>query len=211
MKKIILSALILGSIISCSNNDKVVDPKKDAKQEVKQMNSNNPIDLESSTVFWKGTKAIGGGHHGTVKFSDGTLDYENDVFKGGTFTVDMQSIACLDIKDKDSNADLVGHLKSEDFFAVDEFPTAKVVVSNAQPLEGNRYKCLAHIELKNKEKKMEIEVSSQMKGSKHVLVGKMMLDRTEFGVVYNSANFFKALGDRVIDDEMMIKFEIVQK
>jgi len=211
MKKIILSALILGSIISCSNNDKVINQKPGAKKELQKSSSDTPINLEQSLVYWKGTKAIGGGHQGTVKFSDGVLNYENNVFKNGKFSIDMTTIACSDIKDEDSNADLVGHLMSDDFFSVNQFPQATVEILKAVQIGENKYNCAALVQIKEAKKKIEFEVESQTKDSKHILLGKLKIDRTEFGVVYNSSNFFKSLGDKVINDDIMIKFEIIQK
>ncbi len=211
MKKIVLSAILLTSIISCTNNDKVVDSKKETKQEMKAENSENPIDLEKSLVYWKGTKAIGGGHQGTVKFANGDLKFDQDVFKGGSFSIDMSTIACSDVKDKESNADLVGHLMSKDFFAVTEFPTAEINIFDAALIEGNRYKCAAKVRIKDVEKQLVFEVDLHNKDSKHAIVGKLNFDRTQFGVVYNSSNFFKALGDKVINDDIIIKFELVQK
>ena len=211
MKKIILSAIIFASVISCTNNEKVAQPSKEVKQEVATTNSSDAIDIERSLLYWKGTKAIGGGHQGTLKFHEGKLKFENGEFKGGSFTIDMNSITCSDIKDEESNADLVGHLKSDDFFAVSGFPTAVVDIFDAELTEGNVYKCAANVRIKEKEKQMVFNVNLHNKDSKNVLVGRLDFDRTDFGIVYNSGNFFKSLGDKVIDDEVLVKFEIYQK
>lgn len=211
MKKIVLSAIILTSILSCTNNENVIDSKQETSKEIKATNAENPIDLEKSLVYWKGTKAIGGGHQGTVKFSNGDLQFEDGVFKGGKFAIDMTTIACSDIKDEESNADLVGHLMSEDFFAVKEFPTAEVTIFETKVIEGNHYKCAAEIIIRGVAQKMSFEVDLHSKDSKYAVVGRLNIDRTKFGVVYNSSNFFKALGDKVINDDIMIKFELVQK
>lgn len=211
MKKIILSAIILTSIISCTNNEKVAAPAKETTKEIMASDSDNKIDIERSLLYWKGTKAIGGNHQGTVRFSEGNFTFEKGAFKGGHFVVDMNSIECVDIKDKESNADLVGHLKSDDFFAVSGFPTAVVNIFDAELIEGNKYKCVAEVRIKDTQKKIEFNVDLHNRDSKNVIVGRLKLDRTEFGIVYNSSNFFKALGDKVIDDEITIKFEIYQK
>ena len=53
---------------------------------------------------------------------------------GGTFVIDMNSITCTDIKDDQYNAKLVGHLKSDDFFGVEKFPTATFEITGASPI-----------------------------------------------------------------------------
>jgi len=211
MKKIILSALILTSIISCSNNEKPANSKTDTKQINQETHVNNDISLEHSVIYWKGTKAIGGGHMGTVRFQDGVFNFKDNQFENGTFTIDMNTIECTDVKDKDSNADLVGHLKSGDFFDAENFPTAKVELYKMEMINEGTYKCVASIQIKEVVRKMELELITQSKNDKHVLLGRLSIDRTQFGVVYNSSNFFKSLGDKVIDDEIQLKFEIIQK
>ncbi len=211
MKKIILSAIIFTSIISCTNNEKVTQSSKEIKQEVKTENTNNQLDLEKSLLYWKGTKAIGGGHQGIVKLSEGKFHFENGEFNGGDFTIDMNSIECTDIKDQESNADLVGHLKSDDFFSVQGFPTAKVEIFDVELIQGDQYKCAANVRIKDTEKQMVFNITLHNIDSKNVITGRLNLNRTEFGVVYNSSNFFKSLGDKVINDEIIIKFELYQK
>lgn len=211
MKKIILSAFIVTSLFSCSNNEKPVDSKIDTHKNIQEVGDNSQINLEHSVVYWKGSKAIGGGHMGTVKFSDGEFNFKDNQFENGSFTIDMNSMTCSDIKDEDSNADLIAHLKSNDFFAVNDFPTAKVDLYKIEAITDGSYKCVANIQIKEVVKKMEVGLLTQQKDSKHVLVGKLSIDRTEFGVVYNSSNFFKSLGDKVINDEIQLKFEIIQK
>ncbi len=45
----------------------------------------------------------------------------------GNFVVDMTSITNNDLKDEGYNQKLVGHLKSDDFFGVEKYPTAEFV------------------------------------------------------------------------------------
>ena len=211
MKKIIISAFILTSLLSCSNNDKPVKSKTEDKTEVQSKTSNDEINLEHSTVYWKGTKAIGGGHQGTVKFANGKMDIQDDVLKSGRFIIDMNTIVCKDIKDPESNADLVGHLKSDDFFSVSTYPTAEVEIVSAEALENGEYKCSANIIIKDVKKQSTFNVKVEKRKGKYVMIGRMNLDRTKFGVVYNSGNIFKSLGDKVINDDIMIKFEVIEK
>ena len=39
----------------------------------------------------------------------------------------------------------------------------------------------------------------------------LTIDRTKFGVVYGSGNFFKNLGDKTISDDFTIDYEFVVK
>ena len=41
--------------------------------------------------------------------------------------------------------------------------------------------------------------------------GTLTIDRTKFGVVYGSGNFFKNLGDKTISDDFTVDYEFVVK
>lgn len=69
-----------------------------------------PINLEKSTIKWRGTMLFSfGDHYGTVNFKSGYILKNGDKFSGGSFTVDMNTIVNTD---GDYSPDLVGHLKN---------------------------------------------------------------------------------------------------
>ena len=75
-----------------------------------------------SKVTWKATKVLGG-HTGTVKFQEGSLELKDGRPTGGHFKVDMKSIVDLDLDPAGRwNKILVDHLKSEDFFSAEKNP-----------------------------------------------------------------------------------------
>ena len=67
------------------------------------------INLEESTITWKGYK-VTGSHEGTIKFKSGTLTFENGALVDGTFLMDMNSIKFTDLSG-DYAGKLEGHLK----------------------------------------------------------------------------------------------------
>ena len=86
------------------------------------------VNLSESKINWSGKKPAGE-HKGYVKLSDGVLKVNKSEIKGGSFTIDMNSITNTDLTDEESNKKLVTHLKSADFFDVQKFPTAKFVIT----------------------------------------------------------------------------------
>jgi polyisoprenoid-binding protein YceI len=77
------------------------------------------VDPASTQITWYASK-VTGFHYGEVKLDNGVLNVENSQLKGGNFAVDLSSITVSkkDLEDEKTNQKLVGHLKSEDFFAV---------------------------------------------------------------------------------------------
>ena len=103
MKRILLSAVAIVALWAF----KTVEKKS------------HKIDTNTSELTWL-AKKVTGQHNGTLKIKDGSLDASNNLLTGGNFTIDMTTIVCTDIEDEKWNKKLVGHLKSQDFFGVEE-------------------------------------------------------------------------------------------
>lgn len=85
------------------------------------------IDINKSKVYWSGSYSFDyGGHEGSVKIKDGQLLSNEDKITSGSFVIDMNTIVNTD---GDFSQDLIDHLKSEDFFEVKKYPTAKLIIN----------------------------------------------------------------------------------
>ena len=92
------------------------------------------VDVENSTITWVGRKT-GGAHDGTIGISEGSLSVGEE--ETGEVVIDMTSIVVLDIEDEDSNASLVEHLESDDFFSVEEYPTATFAITDLEEQDAD--------------------------------------------------------------------------
>jgi len=81
---------------------------------------NYQIDHVASTLKWMGKK-ITYGHHGTLRLNQGNLEVSGGKVTAGEFEMNMMSIKNKNITDAKRNKRLVGHLKSADFFNVEEY------------------------------------------------------------------------------------------
>ncbi len=161
------------------------------------------VAVADSKIQWKGTKKIGGGHNGEIKFSKGTLEVTDGKVSGGEFEVDMNSITCLDIEDAEMNGKLVGHLKAPDFFAVDSFPTAALVIKG---LEGENLKADLTIRGITNEVSFPATLTVDEAGVSGETT--LVFDRTKYKSQYGSENFFENLGDKVINDDIELKISV---
>ncbi len=90
-----------------------------------------------SRVTWEGKDFAGAGKHvGTIQLTMGFLQVSENQVKGD-FEMDMKSIHDTDIKDERGRKDLEEHLRSEDFFAVDQFPKAFFNITKIEPVPFN--------------------------------------------------------------------------
>lgn len=162
------------------------EPVNDGKKEVKP---------EASRIAWKAYK-VTGSHHGTIDLNSGALVFDNDQLTGGEFEVQMTSLISTDLEG-DSKGKLEGHLKSDDFFGVENHPTSTLVFTKVEPSGKNSYEVTGDLTIKGITKPITFDVS--IYGSKATAT--MKIDRSEYNVRYGSGSFFENLGDKTIYDE----------
>ncbi|MEM9917599.1 MAG: YceI family protein [Bacteroidota bacterium] len=164
------------------------------------------IDLTKSIVTWKGYK-VTGSHEGTIQIKEANLDYDNGMLKGGQFTIDMTSIKCTDLEGDYGNK-LVGHLKSDDFFGVNQFPDAVFKITKvASRGKAGEYKITGDITIKGTTKEIKFNAMTDASGA---LMADVTIDRTDYNVRYGSGSFFDNLGDKTIYDEFELKVKLVE-
>ena len=153
------------------------------------------VDVTKSQVTWKAYK-VTGSHAGTIALESGTLSFEGDKLVGGTFIIDMTTIAVTDIQGAYADK-LKGHLKSGDFFGIEDHPTANIVFNTVKSSGKNSYTVIADLSIKGKTNLVTFEIS--IYGSK--ATASLKVDRTKYDIKYGSASFFDNLQDKAIYDE----------
>ena len=173
-------ALLTGASVSATN------PVEEVKKEV---------NTETSKVTWKAYK-VTGSHTGTVTLNAGNLIFDDNKLTGGQFEVDMTSLIATDLEGE-YKGKLEGHLKSDDFFGVEKFPTSSLVFTEVTASGKNSYKVTGDLTIKGITKSISLDVS--IYGSKATAT--MKVDRAQYDVRYGSGSFFENLGDKTIYDE----------
>jgi polyisoprenoid-binding protein YceI len=168
------------------------------------------VDASNSTVKWV-AKKVTGQHDGVVTMKEGNLDYTDGVLTGGKFVVDMTSIKVMDLKGNMAGK-LEGHLKSPDFFAVEEFTTATFEITKVVPrgMPGE-YKVEGNLTVKGITEEVKIPViklNETADGITTVEDITITLDRTDFNVKYGSGTFFSNLGDKTIYDDFELTIAV---
>jgi polyisoprenoid-binding protein YceI len=153
------------------------------------------VNAQKSSVEWLGKK-IGGQHNGAIMLKSGSIELKDNQIVSGNFVVDMTSITCADLKDEGYNQKLVGHLKSDDFFGVEAYPTASFKLTESSKFSDGKASVKGDITIKGKTESITFDVVK--KGSAYS--AKIEIDRSKFDVKYGSNSFFDNLGDKAIDD-----------
>jgi len=162
------------------------------------------IDVSKSVINWIGKK-ITGQHEGTINFKDGYLIFKDKKVAGGSFTADMKSLSNND-QTGSSKQKLEGHLKSEDFFNIDNFTTATLTFKNLAPKGNNTYLVNADLTIKGITNSIQFDL---------VMLGKnkatayLSVNRTKYDIKYGSGSYFDDLGDKTIYDNFELNVVLV--
>jgi len=153
------------------------------------------VDATKSSIHWVGKK-VTGQHEGTVALKEGNLIFKGTKLTGGSFVVDMTSLTSTDLTGEYLGK-LNGHLKSEDFFGTEKFPTAKLVFKKIATKPNGVYTVTADLTIKGVTAPVTFDIT--VKGNTATTTFKV--DRTKYGIKYGSGSFFDNLGDKTINDE----------
>jgi polyisoprenoid-binding protein YceI len=170
------------------------------------------VDFKTSTVNWKGQKVTGSGHNGTVRVSSGQLEFKGNNLIAGKVKLNMNEISCTDLSDAESNANLLNHLRSADFFNTAQFPDANFEVTSVKAQKdgnGNTHFITGKLTIKGITKDVSFPATVGGKDGQATIKGELVIDRSQFDVRYGSETFFGELGDKAIDNNMTIVFNLV--
>lgn len=158
------------------------------------------IDKEQSSLVWKGTK-VTGEHTGHLSFKNGDAKIKDGNLVGGEFEVDLNSLTVTDLEGEWAQK-FLGHMKSGDFFEVEKYPTSKLKITSVKgkTITGD---------LTIKDKTHPITFDYDKNGG--AFVGSFKFDRTKYGMIYNSGNFFKDLGDKLVHNDVLVNFKLFPK
>jgi len=162
-------------------------------------------DAGKSKMEWLGEK-VTGKHEGAINLQSGWLSWKENKIQSGEFIIDMTSITSFENLEK-----LIGHLKSDDFFGVEKFPTAKLVITESGSFEKGTAVVKGNLTIKGITNPVEFKASYQKKDDGNWFFANIVVDRTKYNVRYGSGSFFDNLGDKTIYDEFKLKVSLVVK
>lgn len=158
-----------------------------------------------SNIEWTGRK-VTGAHNGTIAIKQGTLTVRDGQLEGGRFVIDTTSIIVLDVTDPATNAQFAGHLASDDFFASAQYPEAifEITAVRNNHIEGD-------LTIKGITHSVGFDASIDVAGDTLTAAGKIVIDRTRYGIRFRSGNFFKNLGDTLIYNDFDLNVHIIAR
>ena len=160
------------------------------------------LDIEKSSLKWTGKKITNSSHYGSLKFKSGEVNFAKDLISSGKFIVDMTTINVEDIKGSGKSR-LEGHLRSDDFFSVESYNEA-ILVINSSTNDGDVLKVLGTLTIKGLESSVEFDMIKS--GSSWT--ADLSFDRSKHNVRFRSGSFFENLGDNLILDDIVLNAKL---
>src|SRR5690554_4775727 len=197
-------------LASCKNENAV---KGTEAQEVVTQSDKSVIyvvNTETSKVDWEGSRPASS-HTGFIELKEGriSLDSENAV-ESGDFVLDLTSITVTDLEGEYKEK-LEAHLKgtategADDFFNITRYPNGNFSVTGVRVADGKTY-LQGNLTLKEVTKNIEFPINISLDGDKLILQSeKFHIDRTQWGINYESKTIFTNLGDKFINDDVALQ------
>nr|MBA3900958.1 sodium/proton-translocating pyrophosphatase [Bacteroidota bacterium] len=161
-----------------------------------------------TNMEWIGKKLYKN-HFGNVNVSKGQYIIENGKITSGNFTIDMTSISNADLVDAESNQKLIGHLKSDDFFSVNNFPNAEFKIKNVGHINDGYAVIKGDLNIKGISNEVSFPALISKDGNNIIAIADFKIDRSKWDVKYDSKSFFSDLGDKFILDDIQFKLKLV--
>ena len=223
MKRIFNSIMIcavlltIGTMTSCKNSKGDKAEVTEAAKAAEATGKTFAVDNLASKVLWEGTKPTGS-HSGSIDVSKGEISVKDGKVTAGNFTLDMNTISCLDLEG-DSKAGLESHLKgtgeaekNDHFFNVNKFPTATFEITKVAGLANNAEAnslVYGNLTMKDVTKQVQFKANIDMQDSKVVVSAPLFtINRTEWNVTYGSKSVFDNLKDKFINDDIGLQIQL---
>jgi polyisoprenoid-binding protein YceI len=175
---IILSLLVF---VGCDKKNKISQSPSSLKKIV-LVDGNYILNTQKSKFNWVGKELSTKTHTGTLDLKNGEIQINADGQIDGFINIDMTTINVTDLEGQ-WKSKLEGHLKSADFFGVDNHPKASI------RFKGNSKSILNN----------QIELSGEL-----AIKTKIEFDRSKYNVRFRSGSFFDNLGDKLILDDINV-------
>lgn len=156
------------------------------------------LNLEKSILNWTGKAAFNSySLTGKLKPKKGVIKIEGNTITNLKVIIDMKSLY-------HENKDLKKHLRGQDFFEVKSFTEASFEISEPTKITNNKANLIGEMTIKDIIKKEVIEIII----IENKISFEYKINRTKYGVKFNSPSFFKKMKENAIADEFVLKGEL---
>ena len=202
------------NLASCNQNVEGTSANVSTAKEVVALDPESDKYLIDSTSYitWIGSKPTGQ-HYGTIGIYEGILALDDQEVNGGFININLNRIDAIDLKNDMKDHDrLINHLKSRDFFDIDNFPDAKFIITSvdqytesgstdSQETYTTEYKPISpqehtvqnpshlvtgNLTMRGKTLSISFPAKIQFSDREIIADAKFNIDRTDWGLMYKN-------------------------
>lgn len=196
--------LLLPLAIGCA------DPAADAPQAVVEETTRAPIDIAAmgpegvvyaitadSKIGFVGSK-VTGSHDGGFETFSGTIEVVETALASSSVQLEIDTTSLWA-----DNERLTGHLKSEDFFEVETYPTATFASTSIEPGAEGGYVVTGNLDLHGVTKQISFPATIEVGETEVRANAEFAIKRFDFDLVYPGK------AEDLIRDDVLIRFDLV--
>ncbi len=165
---------------------------------------------DNTKLAWIGRKTLVVGYEdaGSIQVKGGSAEIKDGKVVLAKATIDMASIAVLNTGKGSGEDRLSSHLKSEDFFDVEKYPTSELNINEVKLISESQgvqnYEFSGTLTMKGVTAAVNFPGKVTLNGNMAALEAETKLDRTKWGVNYGSSK----LADSFVDDLFTLKISV---
>jgi polyisoprenoid-binding protein YceI len=192
---------MLTALASCNLNTSQSESTND--NVLQASDASYTINPDQSIIVWTGREVTTSKHFGNIYFASGQFEVKSGLISSGEFVVDMTTIDNQDLPEE-RRPRLEAHLKSDDFFSVESYPTALLSILSSESMSEGKWLVSGELTIKTFTHPVEFEMLNSNDGWKANLV----FDRSKYEVKFRSGTFFENLGDKLIYDDIELAINL---
>jgi polyisoprenoid-binding protein YceI len=166
----------------------------------------------ASQMRWQGRRPLIQGYfdNGTIAIASGQAVVADDALLSGSVVVDMTTINASTTGRGDGEDRLTQHLKSADWFDVEQYPESRFVINEAPIQDDGTVLLIGMLTIQDRTHPLRFPVTVAQQADTLVIVATdIPIDRTQWDIRYGSGSFFDNLGEQLIDDIFTLSFTAV--
>lgn len=191
MKKVILSIVLIGAMMTSCNNGKKAKTKDVEKIEtVKNNETETFTTVANGSLSWKASH-LGGAQprFGKIYYKEAKVLVNSGTITNATFTIDMSTLTVESFpKGAEEIGKLTGHLKSADFFNIEKYPSSKFELTNLKTITGdfNTVIVTGNLTILDVSKSISFNANVNVSDTEVSIKSEnFSVDRTDWGLTYN--------------------------
>lgn len=210
---VLVAVIIVGWLVTRPSDvvvEEVMEEEAEAMTSVAPLpNGRYALVASESSMAWQGKRPLLEGYfdNGTVGFASGSAVVASGSLSEGSIIIDLTSIAVESTGRGDGQTKLTTDLQSEGWFNVEVYPESRFVFLSYEQNDDGTTTVTGELTIKDITNELSFPAVVRMAEGRLIMqASEILVDRTKWGLTFQSGSFFDDLGEKLIDDNFELTF-----